>query len=69
VRGRVGIATRIGATLLPRLAHIGKEMSVAHRAIISKTNKGKKHSDEHVKKRIASRLVTLMARKQLKKEV
>ena len=45
------------------LAHMGKTMSDEHRAIISKTHKGKKQSPEQVKKRIASRLATLAARK------
>lgn len=44
-------------------AHMGKTMSAEHRAIISKTHKGKKQSPEQVKKRIASRLATLAARK------
>ena len=51
------------------LAHIGKVMSVEHRAIISETHKGKKQLPEQIQKRIASRLATLAAKKQLKKEV
>ena len=51
------------------LSHMGKIMSVEHRAIISKTHKGKKQSSEQIQKRIAARLATLAARKQLKKEV
>lgn len=42
---------------------MGKTMSDEHRAIISATHKGKKQSPEQIKKRIASRLATLAARK------
>jgi hypothetical protein len=49
------------------IAKTGTKMSYEHRAIISATHKGKKQSPEQIKKRIASRLATIEARKNERK--
>ena len=46
---------------------LGRKMSAEHRAIMSATHKGKKQNPEQIKKRIASRLATIAARKNERK--
>jgi len=46
---------------------LGRKMSSEHRAIMSATHKGKKQNPEQIKKRIASRLATIAARKNERK--
>lgn len=47
---------------------MGWKMSDEHRAILSATHKGKKQNPEHIKKRIASRLITIAAKKQIERK-
>jgi hypothetical protein len=51
------------------IAKTGTKMSDEHKAIMSATHKGKKQSLEQIKKRIASRLATIAARKQNERKV